>query len=566
MRFAILPIALILCGMPLMNVAKSATPEPEPVAVSVRLSGEPTHEVSSKIFGQFLERTSMRWDEIGPEAAWKPGSDQLQDGVIKELRRLHPTVMRFPGGANLESVVDWTELIDNSPLREEAGREEKNRFGYDEFFALARELGAEPLIAVNFRSCVWREDTPLAPERMAAGLVAYCNAEQGADLPEWMPDWPAIRAKNGHPEPYGVKYWQIGNEWVGWLTPTVEIAPVAEEDLAEHVIHKLLDMIAEMRRIDPEIKITVDSVVWEDTRNDVIKAVLNDERVKAAADYAAVHIYRPWGVEEILRDGQEVALSEMTPEDLWNLTVAAPNIDEDGRSHLAGEGWELARDAGWPVTMTEWNWNGWRVETATSGAWPRAIGAAGFLHAMMREPRVHLATQSMMLGNSWHITGVRVDPEGEHPPFAMPTGLMTGFYSEHHGERFLPVTIKGSPRFAQPYRARNLLPAETVAALDAVATMSRGEDEGGRNVWLHLVNRAFDRELEVRVDAEALAGVKSARLRLLRGRPWDPETEPLARPDVVSETTREVKFTRDEGHVVLPAGSVGVLEMVLAEE
>ena len=56
-----------------------------------------------------------------------------------------------------------------------------------------------------------------------AGLVAYCNAPLGAKLPKGMPDWPAVRAKNGHPEPYNVRIWEIGNEvhgdWqVGWTT------------------------------------------------------------------------------------------------------------------------------------------------------------------------------------------------------------------------------------------------------------------------------------------------------------------------------------------------------------
>jgi hypothetical protein len=180
---------------------------------------------------------------------------------------------------------------------------------------------------------------------------------------------------------------------------------------------------------------------------------------------------------------------------------------------------------------------------------------------MLREPRVHLATQSMMLGNSWHITGVRVDPEGEQAPFAMPTGLMTGFYSRHHGERFLPVTIEGAPRFPQFYEARNLSPAESVSALDAVATVSEGK------AYVHLVNRHFDLPLEVRVNAEAVLPAGSATLRVLEGRPWDPREEPIARPDVVRESVREVQLPGDgdEGRFVLPAGSVAVLEIVLKD-
>ena len=42
----------------------------------------------------------------------------------------------------------------------------------------------------------------------AANLVEYCNGD--ARTP-----WGAKRAANGHPAPYGVKYWQIGNEISG---------------------------------------------------------------------------------------------------------------------------------------------------------------------------------------------------------------------------------------------------------------------------------------------------------------------------------------------------------------
>ena len=82
-------------------------------------------------------------------------------------------------------------------------------------------MGAEPIIVVNF-SQACQGSKPLGEAALeVSGLVAYCNAKQGAKLPSGMPDWPAVRAKNGHPEPYGVKYWQIGNETrPPYYTPT----------------------------------------------------------------------------------------------------------------------------------------------------------------------------------------------------------------------------------------------------------------------------------------------------------------------------------------------------------
>lgn len=121
--------------------------------------------------------------------------------------------------------------------------------------------------------------------------------------------------------------------------------------------------------------------------------------------------------------------------------------------------------------MTEWNWNGWGVERQGSTLWPRALGVAGFLHAMLREGgHIHLATQSMMVGNYWMIAGVRVDPEAVVPPFVLPSGRMTGFYAEHSGDRFVPLELANVPTRPQPVSMGSLRAVPKVALIDAVAT------------------------------------------------------------------------------------------------
>ena len=61
---------------------------------------------------------------------------------------------------------------------------------------LCEYIGAEPLICVRW--------TGKKPED-AAAEVEYANGSVETH-------WGALRAKNGHPAPYHVKYWQIGNE------------------------------------------------------------------------------------------------------------------------------------------------------------------------------------------------------------------------------------------------------------------------------------------------------------------------------------------------------------------
>jgi alpha-N-arabinofuranosidase len=73
---------------------------------------------------------------------------------------------------------------------------EENFVGYDEFIQLCKYLGTEPLVCVR-----WKGRRP----EDAAAEVEYCNGSVETY-------WGKFRAQNGHPEPYGVKYWQIGNE------------------------------------------------------------------------------------------------------------------------------------------------------------------------------------------------------------------------------------------------------------------------------------------------------------------------------------------------------------------
>ena len=58
-----------------------------------------------------------------------------------------------------------------------------------EFFKLAQSLTAEPVLVVPAR------DT-------AAELLEYCNGPKEST-------WGKVRAQNGHPEPYKVKYWEL---------------------------------------------------------------------------------------------------------------------------------------------------------------------------------------------------------------------------------------------------------------------------------------------------------------------------------------------------------------------
>jgi alpha-N-arabinofuranosidase len=114
------------------------------------------------------------------------------------LKELHPAIVRLGGSATEE--YEWESGVGDVdhrvPFTTCWGGLEPNRVGLDEFVALCRLVDAEPLICAR-----WTGKTP----RDAANQVEYANGRTESVLG-------AKRAAGGHPEPYRVKYWQIGNE------------------------------------------------------------------------------------------------------------------------------------------------------------------------------------------------------------------------------------------------------------------------------------------------------------------------------------------------------------------
>ena len=93
----------------------------------------------------------------------------------------------------------------------------------------------------------------------ARDLVEYCNGPASSK-------WGKVRAANGHAEPYGVKYWEIGNEiWGSWVRGHSDAATYArnfrqyraamDEDRAAvallQIVDGRLEVPGEQRRVGP---------------------------------------------------------------------------------------------------------------------------------------------------------------------------------------------------------------------------------------------------------------------------------------------------------------------------
>jgi alpha-N-arabinofuranosidase len=128
---------------------------------------------------------------------WRPAE-------IAILRSLHSGVYRLPGG-NFVSAHEWHYAIGDPdkrpPVFDPVWRAlQPNDIGPDEFMTMCKLLGVEPYITVNAGT---------GDDWSARELVEYCNGDASTPMGK-------LRAANGHPEPYAVKFWGIGNEAWGY--------------------------------------------------------------------------------------------------------------------------------------------------------------------------------------------------------------------------------------------------------------------------------------------------------------------------------------------------------------
>ena len=150
-----------------------------------------------------------------------PNQGGIRTALVEALGPLRPAVIRWPGGCFADSY-NWRDGVGPRARRPRRAnfwinelkdapdgpyKYEPNHFGTNEFMRFTKAVGAQPYLAANVRSL---------PANDFNDWVEYCNAPAGATtLAE-------LRAAAGDREPFGVRYWGVGNEsWGcgGDLTP-----------------------------------------------------------------------------------------------------------------------------------------------------------------------------------------------------------------------------------------------------------------------------------------------------------------------------------------------------------
>jgi len=470
------------------------------------------------IFGHFLEHfhRQIYGGVFDPDS---PLSDSMgfRKDVIDALRRIKAPIIRWPGGC-FASAYHWRYGVgDRVPVFDKAWRvEEPNTFGTDEFIEFCRRVGAEPYICANAGT---------GTEEEMSEWVEYCNLR---DLGRWA----QLRRENGHPNPYNVKFWSIGNE--NYLEGEIG---AKEADEWARFVREAAKM---MKRVDPSIKLSAASALDPDWIGKML------QKAGRYLDYISIHGYWDplWSVNN--PSSYEVCMARST--DPEKRIVKAERILGTlgflGKIHIAFDEWNLR---GWhhPYTgdreadIEARNLN----DDNSQYTMADAVFSAVLLNTCLRHCNsVTIACFSPTV----NVRGmIYTHPDGI---VLRTTYHVFDLYVNHTG----PVVLDSYSE-SESFNVGE----KKVDALDAVATCS----EDRKILSLCIVNRSPNEALELKLKLPWKASKQIGSLLTLYGKSTD-SFNSVENPNEVISEARGLDEVKSASTIKIPPHSVNILKII----
>ena len=321
--------------------------------------------IDPHIFGSFIEHIEncILGGVCDPGSPLSDAQGIRQD-VQQLCQELAPTALRFPGGPVM-GIYHWEEHVGPVGQRRKRanivwGGRMCHEFGTAEFVQYCRSIGAEPMLCVNM---------PTGSAEEAANWVEYCNGTGDTYYAN-------LRRVHGYEQPFGVKYWFIGNE------------SYAEPDLGtqhdvEIYIRDAWEFTKYMKMTDPTIELIF--VGYDDAWNRRVLDSLGD-----VCDYLSLHFYAGTGEDPDQPWRQLEAFRRDT------LTPACRLLHEVNARPVSLNPWLRIppRKADVALSLDEWNiWNNAPDDRSKYGliqtyTWRDALWVASFLNLLLRSSDV----------------------------------------------------------------------------------------------------------------------------------------------------------------------------------
>ena len=478
------------------------------------------------IYGHFLEHFH-RQIYGGIYEPGSPLADEqgMRKDVMEALRRISPAIVRWPGGCYV-SAYHWKDGVgpERQPAYDKAWRvEESNEFGTDEFMDFCRKIGAEPYICTNAGTGT--------PEEMS-DWVEYCNLpNQGK--------WAKARIRNGHEQPYGVKYWSIGNE--NYLGGEMGSKTVAEWGPFVRESAKM------MHRADPRIQLlaaSTDDLDWN---------ICLLREAGPYLDWISIHDYWDpcWQDNNISPYETCMAMSLHAGDKIYKI------------KHILGSLGYLGRIR---VAFDEWNLHGWHhpnIDSATepfleprdkndlndSYTMADAVFTGVFLNECLRNCDVVGMANFAPTVNTRGM--IYTHPDGI---VLRPTYFVFELYSRFMGDQVLDTWLPESETFEAVWRGKTV----QVPSLDTLAV----KDSATGSIRVSIINRHPDNVQNVTLAGLVHENGAKAVLYTVNGDGKNAFND-VDHPDDVKIMQKEISLSGMEASLTVEPHSVNVL--VLSE-
>jgi alpha-L-arabinofuranosidase len=159
-----------------------------------------------------------------PAATFKNRPNGMRLDLANYLADLKPAFLRWPGGCfvegiSVESAPNWKRSL--GPVEKRSGTYSpwgywsSDGIGYHEFLQFCEDINARAMYVFNCGiACEMRSGVHVNDDEVPHIVADVLNAIEYAIGPKES-TWGSVRAANGHPEPFPLKYIEVGNEQVG---------------------------------------------------------------------------------------------------------------------------------------------------------------------------------------------------------------------------------------------------------------------------------------------------------------------------------------------------------------
>ncbi len=501
----------------LQRAARCQAAAAEEPGGAIVVDPKPLFDLSPHLYMQFMEPLGTTDSSV--EAAWSYDADTWRRDFIDTTTDLAPGMMRY--GGLLSRYYKWREgvgPVEKRPLMRNYlwGGKETNRVGTHEFVDFCRKAKSEPLYCVNFLSdgrmyfAKMKEGNRTGDAQEAADWVAYANDPENAE-----------RRSHGVAEPYGIKFWQLGNE------TSYGPGGFTKDQSIEHTI----EFAKAMRQRDPSIKL----IGWGDTtggRNTEPWAGDLVERAGEFIDYVAIHMMQQTPVR---KDSMLNSLRyQESPREAWDeLMEMSPRIE--AKLRLLEQALD-GRRSKHPLAVTEGHLS---LEPRNINPilteWLTGVYHARAMNIYQRHgDRVKIATAADFCGSRWTTNALMLQVPGGIS-YLLPAGAVMQLFGRHNGTQ--AVAVKSAPN-----------------SLDIAASRL------GQKIFLHVANTDYSQFTEARL---AVEGAAITGARVFEIAPESPRQAITERQADVFSPKEHVLPKADAFQWRFPARSVSAVELEL---